>query len=180
MVNPKIVIETPVDVGRCCTLASLLEVSASPKPGNVHKFSRPEDHKKSYEQFLAAISAMTPHYASSAEAAWNLARSKQDIKTTLHLGKIIEATCKSMMDAQTGGNLLLGHVLLLVPLAAGMGTLLAGKERSIDALVSIMHDVVRSGSTDDVISLYEGIRTCNPGGLGKVEKFDVNSPGFTA
>nr|MDO8112801.1 triphosphoribosyl-dephospho-CoA synthase [Candidatus Sigynarchaeota archaeon] len=180
MAEPRIVIGTPADVGRCCALASLLEVSASPKPGNVHRFSRPEDHKKSYEQFLSAIAAMTPHYASSAETAYHLARSKQDIKTAMHLGNIIEATCESMMAAQTGGNLLLGHVLLLIPLAASIGTLLAGTERSIGALKSVVGEVVRSGNTDDVISLYKGIKICNPGGLGTVEKFDVNSPGFVA
>ncbi|MHA1700421.1 MAG: triphosphoribosyl-dephospho-CoA synthase, partial [Promethearchaeota archaeon] len=32
------------DIGFCCTLASLLEVSASPKPGNVHRFSKPNEH----------------------------------------------------------------------------------------------------------------------------------------
>ena len=45
-------------VGRCASLAALLEVSAYPKPGNVHRTRDFPDTK--YEHFLAGSVAMGP------------------------------------------------------------------------------------------------------------------------
>ncbi len=43
-------------VRRCATLAALLEVSASPKPGNVHRMRDRPDTR--YEHFLAGSVAL--------------------------------------------------------------------------------------------------------------------------
>ena len=173
-----IVIANPRELGGCCTLAELLEISASPKPGNVHRFSKVEQHGKSYEQFLAAIIAIAPSYVAIAEDAYTLAKSGNDIKEQLHLGPAIKAACEAMVAAQGAGNLLLGHILLLVPLVAAASIYIAQDQDASPDFRGIVHEVTCSGNTDDVIALYEGIRACNPGGLGKVDKFDVTSPDF--
>ncbi|HME51451.1 MAG TPA: triphosphoribosyl-dephospho-CoA synthase [Candidatus Lokiarchaeia archaeon] len=173
-----ITITNPRELGGCCTLAELLEISASPKPGNVHRFSKAEQHGKSYEQFLSAIIATAPCYVTIAEEACNLAKDGEDIKEHLHLGPTIKAACESMIAAQSAGNLLLGHILLLVPLVASASIFATSEQETAVDFRSIVRDVTSSGNTDDVIELYEGIRTCNPGGLGKVDKLDVMAPDF--
>jgi triphosphoribosyl-dephospho-CoA synthase len=169
---------SPAEAGRCSTLASLLEVSASPKPGNVHRFSDPDLHGKSYEQFLSATVAMSPYYVQAADAGYRCVVDGCGIERGLHLGPAIKGACEAMVASQSAGNLLLGHVLLLVPLVAATGVILGLRGRSIAQLRSLVGQVTRSGDTGDVILFYEGIRACNPGGLGKVEKFDVTSPQF--
>ncbi len=169
---------SPAEAGRCCTLSSLLEVSASPKPGNVHRFSDPALHGKSYEQFLSAIVATAPYYVHVADAGSKCIEGGHAIGKELHLGPTIKGACEAMAASQSAGNLLLGHVLLLVPLAAATGAILKGESRSVAQLRSLVGKATRSGDTGDVIQFYEGIRACNPGGLGKVERLDVNSPSF--
>ncbi|MEX2681419.1 MAG: triphosphoribosyl-dephospho-CoA synthase [Candidatus Sigynarchaeota archaeon] len=178
MAGSDIRVSTPAEVGRLCTLSSLLEVSASPKPGNVHRFSDPALHGKSYEQFLSAIVAISPYYAKAANAGFRCVVDGDNIEKSLHLGPIIKGACEAMIASQSAGNLLLGHVLLLVPLAAATGAILGIHGRALAQLRSLVGQVTRSGDTNDVIALYEGIRACNPGGLGKVEKLDVMSPRF--
>jgi triphosphoribosyl-dephospho-CoA synthase len=171
-------VSSPAEAARFCTIASLFEVSASPKPGNVHRFSDPALHGKSYEQFLSAIVAMFPYYVQAADAGFRCIEDGNDLERELHLGPAIKGACEAMVASQSAGNLLLGHVLLLVPLAAATGAILGGSSRSVGQLRSLVGKVARSGDTGDVIQFYEGIRACNPGGLGKVERLDVNSPRF--
>lgn len=173
-----IAISNPRDLGSCCTLAELLEISASPKPGNVHRSSKPTQHGKSYEQFLSAIIATSPIYVAIAQDAFMLAKNGEDIKEQLHLGPAIKAACESMIAAQSAGNLLLGHILLLVPLVASASIFIGQNQDTRLDFRTIVRDVTCSGNTDDVIALYEGIRACNPGGLGKVDKLDVMTPDF--
>ena len=45
----------PAHIARCAQLAMCLEVSSSPKPGNIDRFSDYEDTR--YEHFLASASA---------------------------------------------------------------------------------------------------------------------------
>ncbi len=178
MTGPDVRVSSPAEAGRCCTLASLLEVSASPKPGNVHRFSDPVLHGKSYEQFLSAIVAMSPYYAQAADAGFRCVVDGRGLERGLHLGPAIKGACEAMLASQPAGNLLLGHVLLLAPLVSATGAILGVRGRSIVQLRSLVGQVTRSGDTGDVIMFYEGIRACNPGGLGKVEKYDVTSPKF--
>ncbi len=176
----------PREVGSCCTTASRLEVNASPKPGNVHKFSDPVTHGKTLEQFHAAINAIAPHYENAATMGYDAGRELREIDRMVHVGPVLLGAARSMVAAETAGNLLLGHIMLLVPIAFAAGYLAGKKERgdlakkgsTLDDLKFIMHQVINSGDTDDVISLYEAIRTANPGGMGAVERFDVNAPGF--
>lgn len=171
-------IENEMDVERCCTLASLLEVSASPKPGNVHRFSKKDDHSMQYEQFLAAIAAISPNYLEVAKKSRALVQQGKILKGNLELGYHMKNAMETMIKSQDGGNLLLGHLLLLMPLAAASGMLLDVKNPNISDLRASLKLVLESGTPEDVVRMYEGIRACNPGGLGKVKKHDITSPGF--
>lgn len=164
------------EIAACCTLASLLEVSAGPKPGNVHGDSDPALHGKTCEQFLAAIVAMTPWHEAAARAgrAWV---ADGMAPPELHLGPVLEGAATAMVSAQQGGNVLLGHVLLLVPIAAAAGSLLDHPGATWDDLHGRTALVTRCGTPDDVAGLYKGIQACQPGGMGKAAALDVTDPG---
>ena len=48
------------DLMRCVNLASLLELSGWPKPGNVHRMQNFKDTR--FEHFLAGIAAIQPNF----------------------------------------------------------------------------------------------------------------------
>ncbi|MHA1682113.1 MAG: triphosphoribosyl-dephospho-CoA synthase [Promethearchaeota archaeon] len=179
MVEPiKIKLKDSGDVERCCTLASLLEVSASPKPGNIHRLTKPDQYNSRYEQFLAAIASLAKVYRDVANESAALVAESGTVEG-LHLGTYLKEGMVQMSGAQEGGNLLLGHVLLLVPLAAATGAILAEQSTpTLNALKNRLGKVLSSGSTEDVILMYEGMRACNPGGLGTTNEYDINSDEF--
>jgi triphosphoribosyl-dephospho-CoA synthetase len=55
----------PLHVSKCLQLALLLEVSAYPKPGNVHRNADFNDTR--YEHFLASAVAVAPYFELSAK-----------------------------------------------------------------------------------------------------------------
>ncbi|MBD3188877.1 hypothetical protein GF325_18760 [Candidatus Bathyarchaeota archaeon] len=166
---------------RCC-LSSILEVSASPKPGNMHRFTQPGTYGASFEQFMAAIAAISPVYYQVAEVAMKTG-TESFTMNHIHLGFHFKDAMIRMLQSQSGGNLLLGHILLLVPLAAGTGYMRgsgwnASKPANIVELGAVSRNIIQEGTTADVIAMYEGMREVQPGGLGKVEKLDINSKHF--
>jgi triphosphoribosyl-dephospho-CoA synthase len=176
--SDRIGVSEPRDISRCAILASLLEVSASPKPGNVHRLSSPRQHDKSYEQFLSAIASLGSHFRDVAEIGFILGRGNKAIEPDLHLGPVFLAALGDMMEWQNGGNLLLGHVLLLLPLAVATGATIGYGKSTIRDIRGVLDHVLASGNTEDVINLYEGIQKCNPGGMGAVDRFDLNNSSF--
>ena len=58
-------VEIAEHVSRCLELAILLEVSAHPKPGNVHRTA--DFRETRYEHFLASAVAVAPHFKHTAE-----------------------------------------------------------------------------------------------------------------
>jgi len=164
--------ETGDLVARCATLASLLEVSAYPKPGNVHRTRDIPGTR--YEHFLAGSAAIAPamrrlaisgYDAQSGSASWN----------TIGIGKHVLEAIKDSLNWQSGGNVNLGVILLFAPLAAAGGSVLSGKER-IDLLDlrAALKMVIRSTNAEDAEAVYEAIRLAVPSRvLGQVEELDV-------
>jgi triphosphoribosyl-dephospho-CoA synthase len=85
-------------------LALLLEVSSTPKPGNVDREREYPDLR--FEQFLAGAVGTRAGFAAAADGA--------------PLGSAFERAIAGM-SSQTGGNTQFGAVLLLAPLAAAAG-----------------------------------------------------------
>lgn len=159
-------------VARCAAIAALLEVSAYPKPGNVHRTRDLPGTR--YEHFLAGSVAMEPamrrlglrgYDAQRDAAAW------EDIRLGIH---ILEAV-RDMLNWQRGGNVNLGVILLLAPLAAAGGSTLHGDGCvDVDDLREALKRVIRSTTPDDAVAVYEAIRIAVPFRvLGQVEEFDV-------
>ena len=93
-------------VSRCASLAALMEVSAYPKPGNIHRTRDLPDTR--FEHFLSGAVAIGPDMrelatrgidAVSSELGWD----------QLSVGRSVLNAVVDSMDWQKGGNVNLGN-----------------------------------------------------------------------
>ena len=161
------------DVTRCINLASLLELSGWPKPGNVHRTEDFEDTK--FEHFLAGITAIQPSFKSLCEKIYHSSYTKDKDYKSIELGLFYKNATKEMIKWQSGGNVLLGHILILSPLAAAATICLKKNLLKFNDFKYNLLKVIDESTVEDTLNLYEAIRFCNPGGLGKVEKYDITN-----
>jgi len=165
--------QTSEHVSRCLQLAILLEVSAYPKPGNVH---RTTDFKETrYEHFLASAVAVAPHFRSAAEQGIRVSAGKIS-PCEVGIGDTIKNAVMSVGEWQGGGNTLLGSIILLSPIAVAAGMTLAEEAFSLVKLREKMRVVVESSTPADAVAVYDAIGTAKPGGLGGAPKLDVTDP----
>ena len=136
----------PDEVAQAAQIACLLEVSAD-KPGNVTRHKDFWDLK--YEDFLFSAVAIGP--------AIREAREKTVGETIL----------TAIRDTQrfVAYNTNLGIVLLFAPLAKAYGP---GRLRES------LREVLASLTVDDAQNAYQAIRLANPGGMGRLEKYDIS------
>jgi len=155
-------------------LALLLEVSAYPKPGNVH---RTVDFEKTrYEHFMASAVAVVPHLKHATEQGIMIYSGKISPKKA-RIGRIIKNAATSVSMWQSGGNTLLGSMILLSPIAVAAGmTLASGGAFSLIKLRENVNVVVETSTPVDAVDVYDAILTAKPGGLGKAPKLDVTDP----
>ena len=159
-------------VERCAVLASLLEVSGYPKPGNVHRTR--DTSKTRFEQFLAGAVAIGPAMRELAQRGYDAGRGRLGLGE-IGLGEQILRAVREAGAWQGGGNVNLGIILLLSPLAAASGLHLSENER-ID-LCRLRRDlarVIRASTPRDTLGIYRAIRIAvSPRVLGRVEVLDV-------
>lgn len=158
-------------VAECLQLAVLLEVSAYPKPGNVH---RTADFKETrYEHFLASAVALAPSFRNAAQKG--VSASQREINfDELEIGRTIKDAVEQVKAWQRGGNTLLGTVILLAPIAAAAGMTLTERRFSLSKLRKNLKLVVESTTPMDAVNVYDAISMAEPGGLGKAPKLDVS------
>ncbi len=161
------------DIARAAQLASALEVSGYPKPGNVHRTS---DLKEStFEHFIASSVAIGPVVLDVAKKGFRAG--KGEVKTAdIGVGETIKSAIENTMKWQRDGNTNLGLVLLLTPLAAASGITLA-KEGKIEMkkLRANLSSVLKSTTPEDALNVYDAILIANPGGLGGMDELDVKN-----
>jgi triphosphoribosyl-dephospho-CoA synthase len=168
----KISIKTVDDLVRCINLASLLELGAWPKPGNVHRTRDFESTR--FEHFLAGISAIQPNFREFCDLIYHIPFKNEADYEKVEIGQFFKKAAEEMIKWQSGGNVLLGHILMLAPLAAASVICIKTKRFNLSDLRNNLVKVIENASVNDTIDLYEAIRKCNPGGLGKIEKYDIN------
>jgi len=150
-------------------LASILEVSGYPKPGNVH---RTRDHADTrYEHFLAGAVAL----GSSVElsAMRGIMVSKGRIKNSkIGVGKLIRKAVIDVANSHKNGNTHLGICLLFIPLsAAAAKTYMEENEISIPKLRKNFMEIMNTTTAIDTINVYEAIRIAGtPKDLGEVKE----------
>ncbi|MGB9834073.1 MAG: triphosphoribosyl-dephospho-CoA synthase [bacterium] len=135
------------EVAQLAQIACLLEVTAE-KPGNVTRWKDASD--MGYLDFLLSAVAIAP----AIESARNKA-----------VGEVI---LKAIRDTHrfTSFNTNLGIVLLFAPIAKAY---FSGSN-----LRDSLHEVLSSLTVGDAQKTYEAIRIANPGGMGKIEKYDIS------
>ncbi len=157
-------------VSRCLQLAVLLEVSAYPKPGNVHRTADFQETR--YEHFLASAVALAPSFRNAAQKGVLTSQGKIN-PDELEIGKIIKDAVEQVKTWQSGGNTLLGTIILLTPIASAAGKALTEKPFSISKLRKNIKLVVESTTPMDAVNVYDAISIAKPGGLGKAPELDV-------
>jgi triphosphoribosyl-dephospho-CoA synthase len=128
-------------------IASCREEVEAPKPGNVHTFAG--GHDMEARHFLDSARVAAP--AIAAPGALVGAR----------ISKAVEATF-----AEVGMNTNLGIILLCAPLARA-----AESQRGVRrGLASVLNEL----DAQDAADVYAAIARAAPGGLGRVERYDVH------
>ncbi len=122
-------------IARCAQLAMLLEVSATPKPGNIDRDHNYEDTR--FEHFLASAVGVYPVLEKAA-------CSKSGSGALIH-----EAVVESS-KWQNGGNTHFGAFLLLIPLVMA-----GGRCENTKCLKAQVQKVVIETTVDDAIELYK-------------------------
>ena len=164
--------ETAELVSRCAMLAALLEVSAYPKPGNVH---RTRDFPGTrYEHFLAGSVALGEAMRGLALRGYEAEEGTKGWHD-LEVGKNALWAVTDSLGWQSGGNVNLGVVLLFAPLAAAAGaSIYEGQRADVVKLRGKLGKVLGSTTPDDAQAVYEAIRMAmTPRVLGEVKDLDV-------
>ena len=164
---------TPISthVSNCLQLAVLLEVSAYPKPGNVHRTT--DFAGTRYEHFLASAVALSSHFRYAAQMGARVSQ-KRVMVNHIGIGKIIKNAVKDVRIWQRDKNTLLGSILLLSPMAAAAGLTMGRKaEFSADTFRANLKSVVKSTNPRDAVRVFDAIKMAEPGGLGSAPRLDV-------
>jgi triphosphoribosyl-dephospho-CoA synthase len=123
---------TPSYIARCAVLAMALEVSGTPKPGNIDRDHDYEDTK--YEDFIAAAIGVFPVLEKACHRSG--------------IGELILEASEECVAWQPGGNTHFGAYILLFPLikaaCAGAG----------DMQSEAIH-IARATTVDDAIDFYK-------------------------
>jgi triphosphoribosyl-dephospho-CoA synthase len=160
-------------VSACLQLAILLEASAYPQPGNVHRIADFQETK--YEHYLASAVAVAPHFRFASHRGI-LTFTKKISPNNIGIGKIIKNCVKSVDAWQHGGNTLLGTIILLAPIAVAAGMTFSQKPFSVIKLRKNIKTVVETSTSLDAVNVYDAIQIAKPEGLGKAPKLDVTDP----
>ncbi len=160
------------DITRSLTLASLLELSGWPKPGNIHRTKNFEVTR--FEHFLAGIVAIQPNFREFCVGIYQFSYKFDTDFQFVGLGSFFYKAVRSMLKWQSGGNVLLGHILILAPLAAAATICLKTQMTNFNDFQNYLKKIIDASIVEDTVNLFQAIRLCNPGGLGKIEKYDIN------
>jgi triphosphoribosyl-dephospho-CoA synthase len=160
-------------ISGCLQLAILLEVSAYPKPGNIHRTTNFQETR--YEHFLASAVAVRPHFKFAAEQGFRVSIGGIE-PDEVGIGPTIKNAVMSVSDWQNGGNTLLGSIMLLSPIAVATGMTLAKGVFSLNKLREGIELVAESSTPADAVALYEAIGIAKPGGLSRAPQLDVTDP----
>jgi triphosphoribosyl-dephospho-CoA synthase len=163
-------------VGRCASLAALIEVSAYPKPGNVHRTRDLPDTR--FEHFLAGGVALGPAMRKLAQRGYDAYSGSLDW-SQIGIGSHVLNAVVDSMEWQRGGNVNLGIILLFAPISAAAGvTLHESASLDVKGLRENLERVVRAAVPGDTVDIYKAINTAmSPRTLGKTGELDVTDEG---
>lgn len=153
------------DIMRAAQLAACLEVSGTPKPGNVHRaFDFPATR---FEHFLAGGVALGP--AARGIAARGVKCGLGELADSqVEIGRGVRTMIADIKLWHRGGNTHLGTCLLFAPLAAGGGYAIASHGTlDPDALRAATIRLMEATSVEDAVNVYEAIAEAGGSALGR-------------
>jgi len=145
------------DVVKAAQMASLIEVSSYPKPGNVHRMADFEDLK--FEEYLLCSAALGEVFFKACHT------SRDGCHRTG--GYIRKAVLESKKWSPHNANL--GIILLFIPLAQ------AAAHCSFSEMREKLRIICESTTIADALATWDAIREASPSGMGQVERFDVTT-----
>ena len=159
-------------IARCAQLAMLLEVSASPKPGNVDREHNYPD--TCFEHFVASSVSVYPVLELAA-------RSRNGI------GALIRSAVCESSAWQQGGNTHFGAFLLLIPLSMAAGELFDSHKKAhfklspdeFEDLAARAHAFVRATDCEDAVEFYRAFEVAGVR-VNSVDEFSLGDSESTA
>ncbi len=156
----------PVLVAKIAQIASVLEVSGYPKPGNVHRTQNFTDMV--FEDFLISGIVIGDVMKKAANKGVKY-KDESDSLYKIELGELIkEAVLET--NKWIANNTNLGIIMLLTPLSAA-----AGMSDNFLELRNNIDNIMRATTPMDAINLYDSINIANAGGMGERDELDVGS-----
>ncbi|MEM4311881.1 MAG: triphosphoribosyl-dephospho-CoA synthase [Nitrososphaerales archaeon] len=155
------------DISLAAELACLLEVSATPKPGNVHRFASFED--LTYENFLSSSVALGKAIRRICE---------NSIKGKVSFGESLLESVRILKHWCKAGNTHFGTLILFIPLSLTSSKLLYTDKISEKKLADEVKKFVQETDSQDSINFFLAASEANVGALGRLKKKefpDLNS-----
>ncbi|MDD1773904.1 MAG: triphosphoribosyl-dephospho-CoA synthase [Methanobacterium sp.] len=151
----------PNKIAKIAQMASVLEVSGHPKPGNVHRTQNFPDMV--FEDFLISGVAIGDTMEKAAE------RGAREDLSHINLGALIkEAVVETNRWVENNTNL--GIIMLLTPICAAASSII-----NFNELPDKIHEIMKSTTPEDAVNLYDAINIADAGGMGEKEELDVSS-----
>jgi triphosphoribosyl-dephospho-CoA synthase len=154
---------TPEKIAQIAQIASVLEVSGYPKPGNVHRTR--DFHDMTFEDFL--ISGVV-----IGDTVKKAVINGEKIKTSISFGEaklgkfILEAVNET--NKWISNNTNLGIIMMLMPIAIS-----ASISKDLNELKKNIGEILINTTVEDSINLYDAIKIADAGGMGNQKDFDV-------
>jgi triphosphoribosyl-dephospho-CoA synthase len=169
--------EKAENISKCLELAILLEVSAN-KPGNVNFTVGFEGTR--VEHFLASAVAARASFEEAADRGVAVPEGKLRLNQ-VGMGQLIRDCVADINLWQSGGNTLLGTVMLFVPIAvaAGMTPTKGNQEFDFEQLRKNIKLAVEATTAEDAVNVYKAIDIAKPSGLNEAPDLDVKAPDST-
>ncbi|MEG3224925.1 MAG: ATP--dephospho-CoA triphosphoribosyl transferase CitG [Methanobacteriales archaeon Met13] len=152
-------------VAKCAQIASILEVSGHPKPGNVHRTQDFEDMV--FEDFLVSGVVIGDHMRKAAQRGSRYR--DPDSWHKIGLGKIIKDSVLET-DRWVKNNTNLGIIMLFTPLSAA-----AGMSSDLESVRYHTGNIMQATTSQDAVNLYQAINLANAGGMGDQDQLDVSN-----
>ncbi len=152
-------------IAKCAQIASVLEVSGHPKPGNVHRTQDFPDMV--FEDFLISGVVIGDNMRKAAQIGSRYC--DQDSRHKIGLGELIKDSVVET-DRWVENNTNLGIVMLLTPLSAA-----AGMSDDLEAVRDNVDRIMRATTPQDAVNLYQAINIADAGGMGEQSELDVAS-----
>jgi len=148
------------------SIGPILEATAYPKPGNVHRLRDFPDTR--FEDFMVSGLVFVPFMAKC------IRRGIRGKYGKVVIGDIIYGIVRNSMEIHGGGNTCLGTATLLSPIALSIGYYLGRSKNlrlNISMIVKKASSLVREYSTVlDAIYFYKAIRFIKPSYLSRRDK----------